>query len=275
MSRFAGILLVVSVFVSLAAQDQSQLELVKKEAELSALFQTLYSDTLTSYSPVIEEILTVMPEALMLEGAMEFAWNRLDRIGVITSDDNKVRIFTWHVMEDPDHYRYYGYIQVGDKRDRIRVFVLEDNQKPQRNLQVLDQSTEHWYGKLYYQIVSERHKRKEYYTLLGMDFNDSRSTIKTIETISLQRNKPKFEKGLFLYGNSSLDRVVLEYSSQVSMSVRYDRGINMITFDHLEPLHPIYKNNFEFYGPDGSFDGLEFMDGIWIFHRDIDARNRD
>ena len=49
----------------------------------------------------------------------------------------------------------------------------------------------------------------------------------------------------------------------------------MITYDHLEPLHPIYRNNFEFYGPDGSIDGLEFKEGTWVYQKDIDARNPD
>ena len=222
MKKLAGFLLVLSIAVCAGAQDQTTLELVKKEAQLNSLFQALYSDTLSSSEAVLEQILILMPEALSLEGAMEFPWVRLDRIGVITSDDSRLRIFTWHVMADPDHYTYFGFIQVGDKKDRVRVYALEDNLKPQRNLQVLEQSTEDWYGKLYYQIISEKHKRKETYTLLGMDFNDTRSTIKTIETISLQRNKPRFEKGQFQYGNSYLDRVVLEYSSQVSISVRYD-----------------------------------------------------
>jgi hypothetical protein len=59
------------------------------------------------------------------------------------------------------------------------------------------------------------------------------------------------------------------------MTVRYDESIGMITFDHLAPLHPIYRNNYEFYGPDGSFDGFEFTDGVWIYQKDIDARNLD
>ena len=275
MNKLSGLLLLLSITVCVGAQDQAYLDLVKNEAQLNSLFQVLYSDTLSSYEEVVDQILTLMPEALSQEGAMEFPWDRLDRIGVITSDDGRMRIFTWHIMIDPDHYNYYGFIQVGDKKDRVRVFALEDNLKPQRNLQVLDQSTEDWYGKLYYQIITEKHKRKETYTLLGMDFNDTRSTIKTIETISLQRNKPKFEKGQFLYGSDYRDRVVLEYSAQVSISVRYDKGISMITYDHLEPLHPIYRNNFEFYGPDGSIDGLEFTDGTWVFQKDIDARNPD
>ncbi len=255
------------------AQDSAYLELVKQESELRSLFRILYSDTLSAPGPVLGRIREIMPVALSAEGAMDFPWSKLDMIGVITADDGRLRIFTWHIMEDPDHYSYFGYMQMNQKRDQIRVFELTDNLKPQRNLTRLEQTTENWYGKLYYQITSESYKRETYYTLMGMDFNDSRSTIKTIETISLQRRNPRFEKNMYLVGNTQQDRMVLEYSSQVSISVRYDPSIRMITFDHLEPLHPIYRNNFEFYGPDGSYDGLKFTDGIWVFQRDIDARN--
>jgi hypothetical protein len=275
MIRGAGFILLVLASFLYRAQDPGYIDLVKKEDELCSLFNVLYSDTLSSPDRVLELIQAVMPRVLAEEGAMDFSWSRLDRIGVVTSDDGKLRIFTWHVMEDPDHYRYYGYIQMNQKKDRIRVFELTDNLKPQRNLTNLEQSTEDWYGKLYYNIITGTYKRKTYYTVLGMDFNNTNSTIKTIETLTLQRNKPQFEKGLYLVGESPQDRMVLEYSSQVSMTVRYDAAIRMIVFDHLEPLHQIYKNNYEFYGPNGSFDGLEFTDGMWIFRKDIDARNRD
>ncbi len=257
------------------AQDPGYLELVRMEAELNSLFNRLYADSLSSTAPVLDQIGKIMPEALALDGAMNYAWTGLDRIGVVTSDDDRIRVFTWHIMDDQDQYRYFGYIQVENRKDRTRVVELKDNQKPQRNLTNLDQSPEDWYGKLYYQIITQKHRRNTFYTLLGMDFNTSLSTIKTVETLTLQRNRPKFVKGMFIFGNSRMDRVVLEYSSQVTISVRYDPAIRMITFDHLEPLHPIYRNNYEFYGPDGSFDGLEFTDGVWIYQRDIDARNRD
>lgn len=273
MIRTLAIYYLISLAASSMAQETSTLELLKKESELQSLFQILYSDTLSAFGPVLDQIQEIMPDALAEEGAMEFTWSKLDRIGVISSDDGNVRIFTWHVMEDPDHYRYYGYIQMNLKKDQIRVFELKDNLKPQRNLNRLEQSPENWFGKLYYQIIAETYKRDTYYTLMGMDFNNSRSTIKTIETISIHRRMPRFEQGMYLVGNNQQDRMVLEYSSQVSISVRYDPAIRMITYDHLEPLHPVYRNNFEFYGPDGSIDGLQFTDGAWIFVRDIDARN--
>ncbi len=272
---FPSLVVLLWVFFCLDAQDPEYFDLVKAESELHHLFNQLYSDSLSEPEPILAQIQKIMPKVLATEGGMEFPWSRLDRIGVIPSDDGNLRIFSWHVTDDMDHHRYFGYIQVALKKGKVQVYDLLDNQKAQRNVQKLLQSTEDWYGKLYYEIITKNYKRKTYYALLGMDFNNSRSNIKTIETLMIQRNKPQFTKELFFNGRDRIDRLVLEYSSRVAISVRYDPGIGMITFDHLVPFHPIYNGNFEFYGPDGSFDGLEFEAGAWIFRRDIDARNID
>jgi hypothetical protein len=272
MTRVLNICIIILVAGRLFAQEPEYLELVKAENQMRSLFRVLYSDTLQDPEPVMSEIQSIMPLALEMEGAMEYPWSRLDRIGVKTSEDYKVRIFTWHVEDDPDHYRYFGYIQVVQKRGAVRVFPLTDNFKPQRSVYNLEQSIEDWYGKLYYSIVTKSERRKTWYTLLGMDFNDSRSNLKFVEVLVIQRNKPRFEKQVFFNGRDRVDRVVLEYSDQVAITVRYDPYLDLIAYDHLVPLHPIYENNYEFYGPDGSFDGLEFTSGTWILREDIDAR---
>ena len=257
---------------SVNAQEPEYMELVKAEAALEDLFTQLYTDTLSKPQPILNRIQEIMPEALAISGSMEYPWSKLNRIGVIPSGDDKMKFFTWHVMDDLDHYRYFGYIQVGLKNGQVSVYELVDNHKEQRNVQKLQQSAENWYGKLYYKVIIRKYKRKTFYTLLGMDFNDALSNIKFIEVITLQRNRPVFQKEMFFNGRDRVDLVVLEYSSQVAMTARYDPSLDMITFDHLVPLHPIYKNNFEFYGPDGSFDGLEFESGTWILREDLDAR---
>ncbi len=275
MTRFVIIFCTLIGSLSLWAQEPNYLEFVKAETRLQQLFSQLYTDSLSDVEPVLDTIRMEMTEALSREGSMDFPWVGLDKIGVITSEDKRLRIFTWHVPDDLDHYRYFGFIQVGMKKGKSRLFELKDNSKPQRGLMKLDQSTEDWYGKLYYQVLINQNKRKTYYTLLGMDFNNSRSTIKSVEVLTIQRNAPHFEKSLFFSGRDFADRFVLEYSSQVAISVRYDQLTDMIAFDHLVPFHPIYENNFEFYGPDGSYSGLEFSGGIWNYRDDIDARNLD
>ena len=255
------------------AQEPEILDLAKVESELHDLFNQLYSDSLSASEPILARIHEILPKALETDGGMDFPWRRLDQIGVIPSDDGALRIFTWHVTEDLNNYRYFGYMQVALKKGKVRVYELTDNQKAQRNVQKLLQSTEDWYGKLYYGVITRNYKRKTFYTLLGMDFNNTRSTIKTIETLAIQRNKPQFARELFFNGQDRIDRLVLEYSSRVAISVRYDPGVGMITFDHIVPFNPIYNGNYEFYGPDGSVDGLKFEAGTCMFQRDIDARN--
>ncbi len=273
MARSVMILLFALLMVPARAQTPEYLELVKAEAKLEQLFIQLYSDTLSDTGPILSKIDEIMPIALTTKGAMEFPWSKLTHIGVVTSGDRKIRVFTWHVMDDPNTYRYFGYLQIRIKRDKVKVYELIDNQKGQRDLRKLEQSTDHWYGKLYYSIVTNTYRRKKYYTLLGMDFNNTHSRIKTIETLIIQRQKPVFTQNLYTNGSDHIDRMVLEYSSTIAISVRFDPEMAMITFDHLVPFHPVYIRNYEFYGPDGSFDGLEFSGGKWIFREDIDARN--
>jgi hypothetical protein len=272
MTRILFILLIVTLVGPLKGQEPEYLELHKAESQMEELFQELYSDTVADVEPILSELKVLVPDILSMPGAMEYPWSRLSRIGVKTSGDQMIRVFTWHVEDGPDSYRYFGYIQVAQKRGKTGVFELKDNFKAQRGLYRADQSTENWIGKLCYGIVTKEVKRKTYYALLGMDYNTSRSNIKSVEVLSIARNKPRFEKEMFSNGNQLVDRVVLEYSNQVAISVRYDSTLDLITFDHLVPLHPIYKNNFEFYGPDGSFDGLRFEDGTWNLSEDIDAR---
>ena len=65
----------------------------------------------------------------------------------------------------------------------------------------------------------------------------------------------------------------LEFSAELAMTLRYNPELKQIVFDHLTPLHPLYTGYFQFYGPDGSYDGLKFIEGIWVFEEDVDARN--
>ena len=273
MARALTLTLILSFGLLVQAQEPDYLDLVKSESKLKKQFDRLYSDTLSDAAPLLDSIQGELISALSKVGSIDYPWNQLDRIGIIQSEDKKLKVFTWHVRDDPDNVRYFGFIQVALRKGKARVYELKDNFKAQRGILKLDQSTEDWYGKLYYQVLSHRYKRKTYYTLLGMDFNDSRSTIKSVEVIMLQRNQLRFVKDMFFNGRDKVDRVVLEYSNRVSISVRYDPELGMITYDHLVPLHPVYERNFEFYAPDGSYDGLEFEGGVWNYRKDIDARN--
>ena len=49
--------------------------------------------------------------------------------------------------------------------------------------------------------------------------------------------------------------------------------MKMIMFDHLSPSRPSYTGNYEYYGPDFSYDGFRFEKDAWVLTEQIDMRN--
>lgn len=266
------------LFLMVSALPQGSpdyLELVRTESELAAMFDTLYSEELTGGSiGLFHSIDTLFEYAVSLPGAFDYEWSKLDMIGKLWSDDGIIRVFSWLYMASRNDYHYSAYIQVKKRRDAFEVFRL--NPGDDENILEHDytQTIDQWHGKIYYGLVTKSYKRKTYYTLIGADFNDVQTSLKTIEVIAIQRGRPVFRDDQFLLGGMVQDRVVLEYSADLATSVRYDKSLDMIVYDHLAPLHPIYTGNYQFYGPDGSYDGLTFKEGIWVQTEDVDARNR-
>lgn len=68
---------------------------------------------------------------------------------------------------------------------------------------------------------------------------------------------------------------MFEYSSEVSMSLRYNDKMDMIVYNHLSPRKEgnVLEGLPQYYGPDGSFDGLEMKKDKWVVIEDIDVRN--
>ena len=270
------VLLVVLGLIPLRAQQEtSYLDIVKTEHQLAGLFTKLYNpENIGDKTPVYDSIKGMFYEVLKDPASFDFPWHQLDMIGKMKSDDKALNVYSWYHMVNREKYHYVTLLQVKDRRDRIHVFMLEDTGTDLNDSQELEQDLENWHGKLYYQLITKRYRRENYYTLLGIDFNNSQSTLKAVEMITIRRNgTPVFKKNGFMLTDGSKNRVIFQYSAKLAMSLRYDKRLNQIVFDHLVPLHPIYTGNYQFYGPDGSYDGLAFEDGVWVLRTDVDARN--
>lgn len=87
-------------------------------------------------------------------------------------------------------------------------------------------------------------------------------------------SSPKFGTPIFNIGKKVKKRVIFEYNSQAIMSLRYDEDKKLIIFDHLSPPDPSLEGQYQYYGPDGSYDALKFKKGKWILLEDLDARNK-
>jgi len=83
-----------------------------------------------------------------------------------------------------------------------------------------------------------------------------------------------FGAPVFLDENKKLKyRVVFEFSAQAVMLLRYEKKKKMIVFDHLSPTSPSAKGQFQYYGPDFTYDGFYFKKGIWNYRKNLDLRN--
>lgn len=257
-----------------AQQEVKYLEIVKAESKLSVLFNQLYDfDDLMDKDQIYTVVDTMFQNALEQQGSFDYGWNKLDKIGKLKSEDGRVKVFSWLYMKSRDQYLYTCYIQIDKGKGKSQIFKLEKGSAPNIKSEDYLQTLDDWHGKIYYQIVTSKYKRKTFYTLLGADFNNTISTMKTAEVFAVQRGKPVFRGAQFLRGGTVKNRLVFEYSSEVAMSLSYNPELDQIVFDHLAPLHPLYHGSFQFYGPDGSYDGLKFIEGIWVFEEDVDARN--
>jgi len=266
-----SILLLLSL--NLVAQEEGMIELVNAESELAKMFTCLYNlESNENKDSLCLSIVNKFEQALLNPLSYDYKWEKLDMIGKLQSDDQLLKVFTWYLGTPTDEFRYFGFIQLKEGKKGV-VFPLQDKINGKSHDEMLKQTTTEWQGKLYYQLITNTHRRTSYYTLLGMDFSSALSRIKTIEVLTIQKGKPQFVGAMFSDGKKSKDRMVFEYSSQVSMSLRFNTAMQKIVFDHLAPFQPIYFGDFRFYGPDGSYDALYFKDGQWIFEEDVDARN--
>lgn len=257
-----------------AQESTDLLNIVKAESQLRPLFNALYDlDNPMDKERVYQMIDSIFQSALEKPGSFDYAWGKLDNIGKLKSDDGRIKVFSWLYMKSRDEYKYSCYMQVDKGKGKSDVYKLVPSESMKLKSENLEQQITNWHPKVYYQIITHNYKRKTFYTLLGADFNNSRSSIKTVEVVAIQRGKPVFRGAQFLVGGTVKNRLVFEYSSEVAMSLRYNSQLNRIVFDHLSPLHPIYTGSREFYGPDGSYDALKFVEGIWLYDEDVDARN--
>ncbi|MBN1116775.1 MAG: hypothetical protein JXA77_06205 [Bacteroidales bacterium] len=214
-------------------------------------------------------------KTLQLDDAFYYTFSEIKTIGRISSEDEKLVIYTWNIPQKGGFNNYYGIIQYQAKKNKeIQTYLLKEASEILTSNQQSYADISMWPGALYYKIVENKYKGQTYYTLLGFHFKDILSNMKLIDILAFNNeNTPYFPQKHFRYAGKTLNRVVFEYNEKVQMTLDYNAGMEMIIFDHLSPSRPSQIDQFQFYGPDFSYDGLKFEDGIWMHESDISVTN--
>jgi len=143
-------------------------------------------------------------------------------------------------------------------------------------------NNQQWIGAVYYNIVEKTFNNKNYYTLIGYDENDARSTKKWIDVLTFdENNKPLFGGRYFNYPNDDIKppqpayRFCLEFKKDANAKLNYDPELDMITFAHLVSESGEDKEKYTLI-PIGSFEGFKWVSGKWVHVpviKEIDPRS--
>jgi hypothetical protein len=224
-----------------------------------------------------QAFITNLTEVLQYEKSFKFPFDSLPTIARISSPDNTFRIFNWLLKKDNGNYEYFGIVHYHNKkRKRYEVIPLVDNSANIRNAEQEDLDAENWYGGLCYQIAYIKKAGRKHYTLLSWDGNDGYSTKKIIDVMYFSgKNKIKFGLPIFKQNKKeSQKRVILEYDSKTSISVKYHSKEEKIVFNHLVPPNKDLEGLEEYYIPEGTFNAYQYKRGKWWLQQDVDIRNQ-
>ncbi|MFW5663479.1 MAG: hypothetical protein ACOCYD_00415 [bacterium] len=227
---------------------------------------------------------TYFEKVLQEEGAFHYPFDSLTVVSRITAPDESFRIISWYVPLQNGQFEYFGFfLSPHSKGEGHQLYNLTDKVTELSNPSFETLDHENWYGAYYTQLIHKKHRRKDYYLLLGWRADNPLTRKRVLEPIQVMgKGRPSFGKPMFRYDNNKHRRIIFEYSAKASMVIRYEthsleqsrRPREIIIFDRMEPSHDFLKGNYQFYFPETNiFDAFMFDSGKWIFVPDVDARN--
>ena len=211
----------------------------------------------------------MLVRALKVPHSFQYPFDSVKSISKLYAPDSAFRIFTWQVVRDESLHRRHGAIQVKTDDGSLKLFPLIDRSFLIGN--AIDTVTNHewWLGSIYYRVVLKTYNNRKYYTLLGYDENNMRSTKKRIEVLTFADDgKPVFGGPFFSFKEDTIQKPVqarywIEYRKDTNARMQFDDEMDMIIFDHLisESNEPQKKYTFI---PDGDYEGFKWQDGKWV-----------
>ena len=271
--KYFFLLLTISVVPGFT-QDISFLK--AGEEKIALLFRHIHQEKQEqSMISMNDSVIRLFEEVLKDPLSFTYPFDSLRYAGKLYPPDTSFRMINWNLSLPDGHFRYFGFILQQDSlRHTSRVISLHDHAEDIRNPEDTLLTPACWYGALYYDILLDRWQGTSFYTLLGIGYEDMFMTRKIIDVITFDKEGDIiFGAPIFSTDKHIHDRVIFRFSARVSMLLHYNGQMKMIVFDHLSPSRPQYEGLYQFYGPDSSYDGFAFYNGMWHLKRDLDVRN--
>lgn len=209
-------------------------------------------------------------QALKVPHSFDFPFDSIKHVSRMYAPDSAFRIFTWQFERGEDFHRQRGAIQMNTPDGSLKLFPLIDMSDYTDNPFDSVRSNLNWIGAIYYKIVLKTFNDRKFYTLLGLDDHDGKTTRKWIDVLTFDRaGQPHFGARVFAYKNDEIkpkqpvNRFCLEYKSDARARMNYDESMDMIVFEHLVSLNG--DSNRKNLVPDGDFEAFKWNNGRWEY----------
>jgi len=260
--------------VSASAQvlPKPNLDILRKDEDSMKSYsrQMITEKTATQRFTADSVFIRMLVRSLKTPNSFYYPFDSLSTVSRIYAPDSSFRIFSWQWERDEDYFRQRGAIQMRTSDGSLQLYPLVDMSDFTKAPQDSVRTGRNWIGAIYYGIVMKTFNNKKYYTLLGYDDNNMRSTKKWIEVLSFdQSGKPVFGGPYFSLtdGNANstapLARYCLEYKKDGRARINFDKDLDMIVYDHLisESNEPDKQYTRV---PDGDYQGFKWTNGKWV-----------
>ncbi len=221
-----------------------------------------------------QQFIPALVQTLKTPNSFHYPFDSLKNVSILKPADKSFRIFTWTVpLLASSTYRYYGAIQMNSKE--LKLIGLDDKSANAGEAEDKVLEPSNWFGTLYYSIKQVSHAGKNYYMLFGWDGNNERSDVKVLDVLHFD------EEGKALFGAPIIEvvregeelavkhRFVMEFQDKAIVNLNYDPSQNKIIYDHLEPKDEKSRGHYFDYIPDGTYEGLQFVDGMWKYEAKV------
>ena len=189
----------------------------------------------------------------------------------LTSPDKAFRVFNWNIPLNDGTHRYEAFIVIPQQdkgADMVEVIELKAISKDTDRLESRNFREREWLPFLIYEIIPE--KKSGQYVLLAWDGHDRISNRKIIDVLNINGRSVRMGAPIFKNEQGTAKRVIFTYAEEVNMSLRYQAKEKRILFDHLAPRDARLEDQYQFYGPDMSFDAYVSDKGKWVLESDVE-----
>lgn len=211
----------------------------------------------------------ILVRALQVPYSFYHSFDSVQTISKLYSPDSIFRIFTWQISKDENTHRRHGAIQMNTKDGSLKLFPLIDRSSLIINQADTITNNEWWIGAIYYKILLHKNGNQSFYTMLGYDEYSRVSTRKIIEILYFDgMNRPVFGSKIFDFSKDKTakkpqSRFWIEYKKDAQASIKFDRELDMLIYDHLiSETNELDKK--ETFVPDGDYEAFKGVNGKWL-----------